>query len=321
MRVILHAAEPGPHVANVRAEFPGAEVLGCDSYDGLPALLAAAPADAVFTIRFAGTPGFPAAALTGPWGPRWIAVGGSGVDHLGPWDSARTTVTNAAGIAADQMAEFVIGAALHFRLDVPGLMREQAARRWGADRQMRPLRGGTCLIVGLGRTGMAVARRAAAMGLRIIGVRATATPAPAPEIDAVYPPGALPDLWPLADLVVVCTPLTPATRGLVGASALAAMKPDAVLVDVSRGGVVDGAALVAALESGYLAGAALDVFETEPLPPSHPLWTAPRTLISPHASAVYDTWEAETVAFFCENLARFAAGEPLLNVVDPARGY
>lgn len=241
------------------------------------------------------------------------------MDHLGRWDPARTVVTNAARIAADPMAQVVIGVALHFRLDVPGLLGDQAARHWRADRQMRPLRGRTCLIVGLGRTGMAVARRASALGMGVVGVRAN--PAPAPGLGAVHQPVDLPALWPEADLVAVCTPLTPVTRGLIGAGAIAAMKPDAVLVDVSRGGVIDGSALARALAAGHLAGAALDVFETEPLPQDHPLWAAPRTLISHHASAIYDAWEGETVALFCENLARFVAGQPLMNVVDPARGY
>ncbi|MFN3642510.1 MAG: NAD(P)-dependent oxidoreductase [Gemmobacter sp.] len=315
---MIHTADPAPHVAMLRGRVPAATFAGCDSYAALPALVADLAPDAVFTIRFAGSPGFPAAALTGPGGPRWIAVGGSGVDHLGAWDAARTVVTNAAGLAADQMAEFVIGAALHFRLDLPGLAADKAARHWRRERVMTPLRGGICLIVGLGRTGMAVAARARAMGMRVVGVRAN--PAPAPGM-AVHGTAALPDLWPAADLIAVCTPLTAATRGLIGAAALAAMKRDAILVDVSRGGVVDDMALAAALAAGHLAGAALDVFEVEPLPKDHPLWSAPRTIICPHASSVYDAWEGEAVAFFADNLERFIAGEPLVNVVDPARGY
>jgi phosphoglycerate dehydrogenase-like enzyme len=298
---------------------PTARVRGCYGYAALPDQIAEFTPDVVFSIRFAGTKGYPAAALTGPGGPHWIAVGGSGVDHLGAWNPARTHVTNAAGIAADQIAEFVIGAALHVRLDMPGLMRDQAARHWRRERVMRPLRGGICLIIGLGRTGMAVARRAGALGMYVLGIRAR--PAPAEGVEAVHRVTDLAALLPRADLVVVCTPLTQQTRGLITGAQIAAMKPDAVLVDVSRGGVVDGTALAGALATGHLAGAALDVFETEPLPTDHPLWSAPRCLISPHASAVYHAWEAETVAHFCRNLTRFASGLPLLNLVDPSRGY
>lgn len=319
MRILLHLSDPAPHIPLVSASAPGAEVVGCDSYAALPGIVAELAPDIVFTIRFAGTPGFPAKALTGPGGPAWISVGGSGVDHLGNWDTSRTVVTNAAGVAADQMAEYVIGAVLHFRLDVPGLIADQSQQLWRRDRKVRPLRGGTALIVGLGRTGQAVAARLRAMSMRVIGVRNRREPVAG--VDALHPPADLPGLWPLADLVVVSTPLTSATRGLIGADALAAMKPDAVIVDVSRGGVIDGQALASALMSGHLGGVALDVFEAEPLPPGHPLWTTPRTLVSPHCSSTYDGWEAATVAFFCDNLGRRLRGEPLVNVVEPGRGY
>lgn len=319
LSVVVHTADPGPLADIVRARHPDVRVTTCDSYAGLPAVLAAERPEVVFSIRFAGTPRFPAAALIGPSGPRWISVGGSGIDHLGLWDMARTTVTNSAGVAADAMAEYAMGAALHFRLDVPGLEADGRARHWRQERLMRPLRGGVALIVGMGRTGRAVAARARAFGMRVIGVRAN--PRPMPEIEAVYAPVELPKLWPLADLVVVCTPLVPATRGLVSAADIAAMKHDAILVDVSRGGVTDGRALAAALKAGHLAGAALDVFEKEPLPADHPLWQAPRTLISPHCSSVFDGWEQATIAMFCDNLQRWKNGAPLENVVDPRRGY
>ena len=116
-------------------------------------------------------------------------------------------------------------------------------------------------------------------------------------------------------------PLLPSTRGLIGARAFAAMKPGAVLVDVSRGGVVDEPALLAALESGRLRGAARDVFAREPLPEESPLWDAPNLIVTPHCSAVYEGWEDRSVAMFAENLGRWCRGEPLANVVDPARGY
>lgn len=317
--VIVHAADPDPLVRTVLARHPDVEVKGCDSYAGLPAAIAAEHPSVVFTIRFAGSPGFPAEALLGPDGPRWIAVGGSGIDHLGRWDGERTTVTNSAGVAASIMAEYAMGAALHFRLDVPGLDADRQARLWRRERKVRPLRGGTVLIIGLGQTGQAVAAHARAFGMRVIGVRAN--PSPTPNVDAVHRPAELAGLWGAADLVVVCTPLIPSTRGLVSAEAIAAMKHDAVLVDVSRGGVVDGRALADALNRGHLAGAALDVFETEPLPDDHPLWRTPRTMISPHCSSVFDGWEQAAILMFCDNLQRWKDGVRLVNVVPPGRGY
>jgi phosphoglycerate dehydrogenase-like enzyme len=317
--VVVHAACPGPLAETVRARHPDVQVTTCDSYACLPAVLEADRPHVVFTIRFAGTRSFPASALVGAGGPRWIAVGGSGVDHLGQWDDARTTVTNSAGVAADMMAEYVMAAALYFRLDVPGLETDKSLRHWRRDRVLRPLRGGTALIVGLGRTGHAVAARARAFGMCIIGVRAT--PRPTPGVDEIHPPEHLPALWGSADLVAICVPLVPGTRGLVSAAAIAAMKKDAILVDVSRGGVSDCCALASALRAGRLAGAALDVFETEPLPIDHPLWQAPRMMISPHCSSVFRGWEQATIAMFCDNLRRWKDGEPLENVVDPRRGY
>ena len=140
-------------------------------------------------------------------------------------------------------------------------------------------------------------------------------------VDEVHGADALPELWGRADFIAVCTPLLPSTRHLVDARAFTAMKPGTILVDVSRGGVVEPGALEAALRDGTIAGAALDVFETEPLPRDSPLWTLDNTIISPHCSAVYEEWRMTSFEMFLENLARWQAGETLANIVDPARGY
>jgi phosphoglycerate dehydrogenase-like enzyme len=157
------------------------------------------------------------------------------------------------------------------------------------------------------------------MEMEVLSVRAR--PAPTEAVDEVRGIEALPQLLSRADFVLVCVPLLASTRGLIGAEAFASLKPGAVLVDVSRGGVVEEAALMAALDGGRLKGAALDVFATEPLPPEHPLWGYPNALVTPHCSSVYEGWDLNSVALFAENLARFRAGEPLENIVDPARGY
>ncbi|MEL6264184.1 MAG: D-2-hydroxyacid dehydrogenase [Pseudomonadota bacterium] len=318
-RILIHAGTPAPLADRLAAAHPDAAIATCDTYPGLPDMLAAHRPDIVYGIRFAGTKGYPRDALLGAHGPRWIAVGGAGTDHLGPWEPARVTVTNAAGTAAGMMAEYILGSVLHFTLDVAGLMADQAARHWDAARMVTPIAGKTLLIVGLGHTGQALAARARAFGLTVLGTRAR--PHPMDEVDEVHPPDALPTLLARADIVAVCAPLTPATRGMIGTTEVAAIKDGAILVDVSRGGIVDHAALGAALASGRLRGAALDVFDPEPLPPDSPLWSLPNALISPHCSAYYAEWEATSFAFFLENLTRWRAGEPLLNVVDPARGY
>ena len=318
-RILIHTSDPVPMLARLVEVAPEIEARGHDSYDGLDPVLAEFRPDIVYSAAFHGRVGYPRAALLGAHGPRWIAVGGAGVDHLTPWDTGVVTVSNAAGVAAPMIAEYVMGVVLHFTLDIDGMAADRAARHWERTRLMIPLRGKTMLIVGLGHTGQAVAERAKAFGLRVIGTRAR--PQAMENVDEVHSPDALPDLWGKADVVVLSVPLLPGTRGLVNARALMAMKRDAILVDVSRGGVLDSAALVNAMRTGHLRGAALDVFATEPLPKENPLWGLDRVILSPHCSAVYDGWSMRSFALFLDNLERWRKGDKLFNIVDPDRGY
>jgi phosphoglycerate dehydrogenase-like enzyme len=316
--ILIHTDTPVPAAEAVRRAHPDLTVATCDSYDGLAAALSGSGASVVYTVRFAGTPGFPRAALVENPAVTWVSVGGSGTDHLAPWDAGRLTVTNAAGVAADMMAEYALGAALHFSLGFERFRAAQDRHDWIAGK-VAPIEGRTVLIIGLGHTGQAAARRFKAMGLEVLGLRAR--PEPTPFVDEVHGMDALHTLLSRADLILVCVPLLPTTRGMLDAAAFARTRRGAVLVDVSRGGVVVEAALREALSDGRLAGAALDVFETEPLPPDNPLWDMPNVIVTPHCSSVHDGWQAKSVAMFCENLARFRRGEPLSNIVDPARGY
>lgn len=317
-RIVLHNNDTTLMARWLRAAYPQAEFRECNSYDDLPSLIESYRPEIVYSVRFAGTPVFPRDALFGPHGPSWIANGGVGTDHYGQWDPAKTTVTNAAGLAAGMMAEYIFGGFLHFTLDMPGLQRDKAARVWNA-RMVRPLAGKSLLIVGLGHTGQAVAARAKAFGMKVVGTRAR--PRPMQHVDEVHAADDLHRLLPDADFIAVSTPLIPATRGLIGAQELAAMKRGVILADVSRGGVVDQAALQAALSSGHVAAAALDVFETEPLPETSPLWALENVVISPHCSSVYAEWEQASFDLFIQNLGRWIGGERLVNIVDPIRGY
>lgn len=316
--VLLHTDDPATARGILVRDHADLSVHDCTSYDGLAGAIAATGAEVVYSTKFAGPQGFPRQALVESPGIRWVSVGGSGTDHLHPWDPARLTVTNAAGVAADMMAEYALGMMLNFALDLPRFRRQQRNREW-IPATVRPIAGRSLLILGLGKTGMATARRARAMGMITIGVRAN--PAPSPDLGEVHGIDALPQLWSRADFILCCVPLLPSTRGLIGASAFAAMRPGAVLIDVSRGGVVDGAALLAALDSGRLAGAALDVFDTEPLPPEHPIWGYDNVMVTPHSSSVFDGWEKAAFVMFAENLTRYRRGLPLHNIVDPQRGY
>ena len=318
LRILLHNDETRVLAEKLHNACPEAAISECNSYTGLPAMIADFHPDIVYSVRFAGTTGFPRDALFSPDGPRWVANGGAGTDHFGHWDRTRVTVTNAAGVAADAMAEYVMGGFLHFSLDVPGLQADKDARAWKV-LTVRPLKGQTLLIIGLGHTGRAIAARAKAFGMHVIGTRAH--PRDTENVDEVRAASALPILLPRADFIAVATPLTKDTHGLIGRAEVAAMKHGVILADVSRGKVVDQTALLAALESRQIAGAALDVFETEPLPETSPLWHMKNLIISPHCSSVYDGWEDASFDLFLSNLSRWVDGDPLFNIVDPGRGY
>ncbi|MGB0507416.1 MAG: D-2-hydroxyacid dehydrogenase [Pikeienuella sp.] len=315
---LLHTNQADEARAVVAAKHPDLTIHTCDSYAALPDALAETGAEVIYTVRFDGTPNFPRQALLNCPTVRWVSNGGSGCDHITPWDASTITVTNAAGVAADMMAEYCIGGMLHFSLGLDRFRTAQNAREWTAG-SVAPIAGKTVLIIGLGHTGVAVAKRARAMGLTVLATRAR--PAPHPAVDEVYGSDDLPALWSRADFVVLATPLLPTTKGIMGAEAFAALKPGAVLLDVSRGGVADEAALLNALDSGKLRGAALDVFATEPLPSDHRLWSYENVIITPHCSSVFDGWEAKSVEMFADNLTRYRAGAPLTNIVDPTRGY
>jgi phosphoglycerate dehydrogenase-like enzyme len=317
-RVLLHNDATDALAKQLLRRFPNAIVEECNSYTSLPDVIKEFRPEIAYTVRFSGTGDYPRDAFFADGGPRWIANGGVGIDHFGTWDTAKTTVTNTAGVAAEMMAEYVIGGFLHFTLGVDQLHRDKAERAW-KNRMVRPLRGKTLLIVGLGHTGRAVAALAKAFGMRVIGTRAN--PRDTKHVDRVYSVQDLPSLLPEADFIAVSTPLTPATQGLIGAREIELIKQGAVIADVSRGKVVDQSALAKALGSGQLAGAALDVFEQEPLPASSPLWDLDNVIISPHCSAVYGGWETASFDMFLDNLCNWTRGEALFNVVDPGRGY
>ena len=317
--VLIHTGEPHEAADVVRSRHPDLKIATCDSFDGLPDAIAQSGAEVVYSIRFDAETRYPREAVVENAQVKWLAVGGSGTDHIGTWDTGSVTVTNSAGSAADMMAEYTLGAMLYFSLDFRGFRAAQARHEWLLQGRVRPIEGATLLIVGLGQTGRATARRAKAMGMRVLGVRAR--PADTPNVDAVHAIDALPRLCAQADYVLVCVPLLPLTRGLLDAKVFAAMKPGAVLIDVSRGGVCDEAALITALRNGPLAGAALDVFATEPLPADSPFWDMENVILTPHCSSVYDGWYLRSAEMFADNLTRYRKGEALANVVDPARGY
>jgi phosphoglycerate dehydrogenase-like enzyme len=182
--------------------------------------------------------------------------------------------------------------------------------------------GRTMAVVSLGAIGRATARRARAFGMEVLATRRSAAPGETdPDADELWPLGELDAVLARADVVVVAAPATPETADLFDAGRFAAMRPGATFVNVSRGSLVDEAALLDALTSGHLGAAVIDVVKDEPAPPDHPFWDAPRMYLSPHCSASFDRYTDRLFALFEDNLRRLAEGRPLRNAVDPALGY
>jgi phosphoglycerate dehydrogenase-like enzyme len=259
---------------------------------------------------------------------RWIHTPVAGVGHLlfPELVSSDIVLTNARGMSAGTIAEHVVAVTLAMYRKLPQAFRAQQEGRWAQDEIATPpacrmIASSTAVVIGLGAIGLAVAQALSALGARVTGVKRRVPDELPAGVAEVHPPDRLRDLLPDADLVVVAAAETSETRHLIGGAELAAMRRDAVLVNISRGTLIDEAALVAALSSGVIGGAALDVFEEEPLPADHPLWTFPHVLITPHTAGFRpDHWDAG-VAMFTENLRRFDRREPLLNVVDKKAGY
>lgn len=252
-------------------------------------------------------------------GLRWIHTASAGVDHiLSPViRDAGIVVSNSAGIFDRPIGEYVLALVLAHAKGLVKTIDAQRERRW-VYRETRGIDGSVMAVVGLGRVGRAVAELASAAGMVVIGVSNTASRVAG--IDVV-PHHQMTDALKQADYVVVTTALTPDTLGLIGRAEIAAMKPSAYLINVARGPIVDTDALVDALNRETIAGAALDVFDEEPLPADSPLWGVPSLLVSPHMAGDADGWDVQIVALFAENVRRFLAEQPLLNVVDHARGY
>jgi len=274
---------------------------------------------------------------------RWVHSATSGVERaLTPTALARgITVTNARGVFSRPIAEHVLLMILALSRRLPQLLELQRERTW-QPLEGRELRDLTVGIVGYGSLGRAVAALLTAFGTRIVATRrrpdATDEPAAtraagaagasgddefpvAPHLDKVYGPGDLHALLAESDVVVLAAPLTPETENMIDERAIAAMKPDAWLINVARGRLVDEGALIRALRDGRLGGAALDVFREEPLGPNSPFWDVPNLVVTPHTAWSSARVLDRSIDLFCDNLRRFRAGEPLRNVVDPSAGY
>jgi phosphoglycerate dehydrogenase-like enzyme len=311
---------PESNVAWLRAEFPDHSFVQADS-DG-QTRTAITDADVAFSSRI--EPQHLAAARR----LRWVHSPAAGVGGMlfPAMVESPVVMTNSRGISAVTIAEHVIAVTLALFRDVRLAWRRQAERQWAQDefntgRSIRTLRGSRALVVGLGAIGSETARLLAAFGAEVTGIRRRVDLRRPAGVQAVLPPAGLMDALGTNDVVVIAAPHTAETRHLIGAAELARMKPGSVLVNVSRGSLVDERAVIEALDRGPLGAAALDVFESEPLADESPLWMHDRVLVTPHVSGFQQHYWRDAAELFADNLRRFTRGEPLRNVVDKQAGY
>ena len=260
---------------------------------------------------------------------RWVhsAAAGARASLFPELRDSDVLFTNSAGIYAEPLAEWTIAAMLHFARGLDVAMSAKSRRHWpyeemaGTGHPLRELAGATLAIIGYGGIGRAIGRRASALGMRVLGVRSRPGSASRDLEPSVVGPESLSEVLREAEYVVLSVPETAATRNLIGEAELSAMRPDAVLMNLSRGSILDESALAESLRAGRIRGAALDVFREEPLPAQSPLWGLDNVLITPHAGSISPRfWQRET-DLMVRNVGHYLCGGDLENLVDKRRGY
>jgi phosphoglycerate dehydrogenase-like enzyme len=311
---------PPEHVARLAAEFPEVRFDSPPDRAEADRLLPGADIVLGWGVRRAN---FASATRL-----RWIQLTAAGVGGVlfPEMVESPVIVTNARGLHAVSMAEHALGVMLvlarklHLARDAQTRRHWSQEEQWSGPPEIAQLQGATLGLVGLGAVGGAVATRARAFGMRVLAVRKHPARDPAPA-DEQWETARLHELIGRSDWLVLTAPLTPETRGMIGRAELARMPRHAVLVNLGRGALVDEPALIEALGEGRVAGAALDVFEEEPLPAMSPLWAMPQVVVTPHVSGLGPRFWERTCDLFARNLRHWLAGEPLENVVDKRAGY
>lgn len=317
LRVLVIWDRPGQFADILSRRFPGVRFEYAASPEAVNAALEQARPQIVFSIRHERIPTECHRAAARHPAVQWIQVGGSGYEHLGAVESSAMTVTNAAGVLAPFLAETVTGVMLAWNANLYRYRDQQRDRRW-QPLPFTPLSDKTLLVVGTGAIGRRVAANARALGMRVLG--ANRTPLECADIDAMFTLDNVEEALARADFVSVHLRLNDQTAHFIDRARLSHAKPGAFFMNTSRGAVVDTGALLDSLRAGRLSGAYLDVFEEEPLPAEHPLWTMDNVLIMPHAADQVEDWPARFAGFFADNLQRWINDEPLLNVVVGGSG-
>ena len=254
---------------------------------------------------------------------RWMQTGGAGNDWLlraPEVANSNVVLTNGSGVAAIPIAEHVITLMFSLARNFHGFARAQRDHEWYRGGHLGEVDGSTMGIVGLGAIGEKTAEKAQGLNMRVLGLRRDPTRT-SPHVDRMLGPDGLFELLESSDWVVLASALTPETRGLIGEPELKRMKDTACLINIARGQIVQEEVLVQALQDGWIAGAGLDVFAREPLPPDSPLWDMPNVVVTSHRSGSTPHYNDRLVEIFIENLRRYRAGEPMINVVDKQLTY
>lgn len=262
---------------------------------------------------------------------RWLQYPGAGIDALQSTGllnaESGVIITTATGIHSTAISEYVFGSMLMFNWNWPQMVRLQDGHIWARSASWyhlggRELEGQTLGIVGLGSIGRRVAQLGKAFGMHVVGMRRSSGDGEKDaDVEQLFPAGRLHDMLAISDYVVIAVPLTPQTEKLIGEAELRAMRPNAYLVNIARGRVIDEQALIRALQERWIAGAGLDVAEEEPLRSDSPLYAMPNVILTPHISGASVHYDERLAALFAENLRRYRAGQPLMNRYDPSRGY
>jgi phosphoglycerate dehydrogenase-like enzyme len=305
----------------LEADFPQLEIVLRNRYDGIEEHLR--DAEVFFTLSLRPEQFAVATKL------RWIHSPSAAVHQFmfAELIDSPVVLTNSREVHGPVVAEHVIAVVFALAKKIPMAAILQHKRMWGQETmwnngaRLREIAGATLGLIGVGSIGRRVGQMASALGMRVIAVRKHPEKEKPEGVAEVFPPSALNDLLKQSDYVVVAAPLIAATDGLINAARLAVMKPDAFLINVGRGPQVDETALADTLRCCRIAGAALDVFDREPLPEDSPLWDLPNLLITPHTAGLTEKLWHRHYELFSDNLRRYLAGQPLLYVVDKQKGY
>ena len=315
MKIVVGPGPAAPLVAEWRDEFPEVEFVPVTTPE--EQLRAVPGADAF--IGWITREAFVAA------GPqlRWVHAPSAGVERhvaIPELVESDVTLTNTRGSHAPTIAEHTFAMLLALTRRILELAEYQKEHAWKRPTNPRGIMGMTMTVVGFGQIGRAIAKRAVGFDMKVIGVDARPSEPP-PGVDEVWGLDRLDEALREADVVAIAAPITPETRGMIDARRIGLLKPDSYLLVVSRGGIVDEAALIAALKEGRLAGAGLDVMATEPLPPDDPLWDAPNIILTPHCSGASEQTTGAVASITTANLRNFVTGAPLSNICDKRAGF